>query len=459
MKKIKKIIEPKQQKDFIAEVLASPAYQERCEILFELFRLSREIGRNPKEILGFQAVLAETLIDFQTKKTEFKNEGNDIGVAVTKKLILILNRIADGVVWRMLNFDRVLIQLLSEHSKTGHLDNTAYGDFTIAQQITEKENSIVLINDLTSILRYGDLTIIGNNSISIMENKFGNSSKNNSRSNRQRKSLEGLINFLNTSTRIKEKRKDYIIKVDIPLKTYHADVASAIANAKKAGYSRTDVSDVLAIEAISTKKHDGYFPTGRPFDGVRFISRLDSISIFDKPTTRVAPYGIFPFDHRSCYELITGDTMLVATINLENLKALYNSFGLEFEIPELGEQEMRAYCDFSMAERKKFSNKTRFIVKGNGYHLSVTLDTFGILGLEFLHEEVIVKAHQELMKTIDNLGLSDKELTRFYFSFKGALVHKSRGRHNSSVCVDWLDNLVCLRHTQMRHAVESGTTN
>ena len=40
-----------------------------------------------------------------------------------------------------------------------------------------------------------------------------------------------------------------------------------------------------------------------------------------------------------------------------------------------------------------------------------------------------------------------------------ALVHKSRRRRNPSICLDWLGNLVGLRHTQVRHFVESGATD
>jgi hypothetical protein len=45
------------------------------------------------------------------------------------------------------------------------------------------------------------------------------------------------------------------------------------------------------------------------------------------------------------------------------------------------------------------------------------------------------------------------------WGMRRALVHKSRSRQNSSVCLAWLGNLVRLRHTQMGDSVESGAPN
>jgi predicted ATP-dependent endonuclease of OLD family len=49
--------------------------------------------------------------------------------------------------------------------------------------------------------------------------------------------------------------------------------------------------------------------------------------------------------------------------------------------------------------------------------------------------------------------------SNIYLVFDKALVHKSRSRQNSSVCLAWLGNLVRLRHTQMGDSVESGAPN
>ncbi len=387
-------------------------------MLFDLFRLSREISRNPEDVLAIQAGLAEILMHFQDKKTEFKQEGNDLGIAVVKRLILVLKQIADSLVWRMLGYDRVLVQLVSEHSQTGYLDSTVFGDFTVAQQIIEQENAIVLVNDLTTILRHGDLTIISKDGIALMENKYGKASRHGSRATRQRRRLNELLSFLNTGVRIRENRRDFIIKADVPIRTYHSDVAEAIAQARIQGYHRVDVSSILAIEAVWMKDQSGDFPAERPFENVEHITRFHNLQAFDKPTTRIAPYGIFPLDHQSCYDLITGDVLLVTTLNFDRLRMLYEQFGLQLELPQPSEQEIEKYLSAPIAERKKLMHLGKFTIRIDDYYASLAPDLFGRIGLEFVNEETIAQADRQLLSLVKDLDIADETTTKFYIGYK-----------------------------------------
>lgn len=387
-------------------------------MLFDLFHLSREIGRDPKDVLAIQAGLAEILMQFQDKKAECEQEGNDLGVAVVKRLILILRQIADSLVWRMLAYDRVLVQLISEHSKTGYLDSTVFGDFTVAQQIVEHENAVVLVNDLTTILRHGDLTIISRDGIALMENKYGKASKHDRRATRQRRRLDELLSFLNTGVRIRDSRRDFIIKADVPIRTHHSAIAEAIAQARIQGYHRVDVSSVLAVEAVWTKDQSGDFPAERPFENVEHIARFHNLQVFDKPTTRIAPYGIFPLDHESCWDLITGDILLVATLNFDQLRTLYEQIGLQLKLPQPSEQEIEKYLSAPIAERKKLMHLGRFTITIDDYYASLTPDLFGRIGLEFVHEETIVQADRQLISLVKDLDIADDKTTRFYIGYK-----------------------------------------
>ena len=407
-----------QQADLRGEVLASPDYRERCGILFPLFRLSREIDKTPKDILAIQGGLAELLMQFQEKKAEFRQEDNDLGLAVVKRLILILKQIADSLVWRVLGYDRVLVQLISEHSKTGYLDGTVAGDFTVAQEIVEQEDAIVLVNDLTTVLRHGDLTKIGKDGITLIETKYGKASKRDRRAARQRKRLNELLSFLNTGVRVGEDRRDFILRADVSIRTHHSAVAEAIAQARSQGYHRDDASDVVAIEALWTKNQTGHFPRGRPFEKVDRILQFANLEAFDKPTTRIAPYGIFPLDHRSCWDVITGDIVLVTTLNLHSLQDLYRQFGLQLDLPEPSDQETEAYLSAPVAERMKLIHLYKFTIRSDGCHASLTSDLFGRIGLEFIDEETVVQADRQLMNLVRDLDIADEKTTRFYIGYK-----------------------------------------
>ena len=398
--------------------MVSPAYRERCSLLFDLFRLSREANKDPKAILALQAGLTEILIHFQNKKAEFKQEGNELGLAVVKRLILILKQIADSIAWRVLGYDRVRVQLLAEHSKTGYLDDTVFNDFALAQHIVEQEGAIVLVNDLTTILRHGDITIINEGSYSILETKYGKASSQSGRAIRQRRRLDELIRFLNTGIRTTQDRRDFILKVDIPIRTHHSAAAEVIEQARTSGYHQVIVSDCLAIEALWTKSQSAEFPQERPFRDVEHIVRFHNLDVFDKPVTRIAPYGIFPLDHRSCFDLITGGILLVTTLNFDRLQELYDQFGLVLELPQPSEEERRAYLSAPIAERKKLMYLHKFIVSDGDHYISLTPDFFGRISLELMHEDTIVQTDRQLINLISDLGIPDDRATRFYIGYR-----------------------------------------
>jgi len=405
--------------DLRAQVMASPAYKERCNLLFDLFRLGREANKDPKAILELQVGLSEILIHFQEKQAEFREEDNQVGLAVVKRLILILKRIADSIVWRVLGYDRVLVQLLSEHPATGHLDDTVFGDAALAQQIVEQEGAIVLLNDLTTILRHGDLTIIDEDKgIFVTETKYGKATSRDRRAIRQRRRLDKLIRFLNTGFRVTQDRRDFILKVDVPLRTYHSALAEAIRLARQDGYHQMIVSDCLAIEALSTESQRAEFPQEHPFSEVEHAIRFHNLRIFDKPTTRIAPYGIFPLDDRSCFDLITGNMLLVTTLNLDCLQARYNQLGLILQLPQPSEEEIEAYLSAPIAERKKLMYTYKFIVGDGDHYISLTLDLFGRIYIELIHEGTIVQADRQLINLISDLQIPDDRTTRFYIGYR-----------------------------------------
>jgi hypothetical protein len=404
--------------DLSAEVLASPAYRERCAALFELFQFSREADRDPERILALQAGLIKLLTHFQDKNSEFKKDGNRIGMAVTRRLILILKQIADSVVWRALGYDRVLVQLLAEHPATGHVDITVVNDIATAQNIIEQEGAIVLVNDLTTILRHGDLTIIGKDSYSIVETKYGRATRDNRRAIRQRRKLNELVSFLNTGARITKDRRDFILHVDVPIRTYQPAVADAITQSRDKGYCRVDVSDCLAIEVIYLENQEGTFPRERPFDNVEHIVRSHNLQMFEQAKTRIAPYGIFPLDDRSCFDLISGSVLLETTVNFDGLAKRYERFGLALDIPEPTQQEISAYLSAPIAERKKLMSFGKFKVRDGGHWMTKTPDMFGRISFEFMNEDSFIQADRQLMNLVMDLEIPDDKATRFYLGYK-----------------------------------------
>lgn len=405
-------------KDIRPEVLASPAYQDRCAILLDLFRASREAGRDPHKLLVLQSALGELLGNFQGMKSQFKRESNELGAAVAGCLVLTLKRIADSVVWRVLGYDRVVVQLLAEHAETGHLDDTVFNDLALAQKLVDEQDAIVLINDLTSILRHGDLTIITRDGIAVMETKHGKATRRNVRAIRQRRNLEGLVSFLNTGVRTSASRRDFIVKVDVPIHTYQQALAGALAQARQDGYHQLIVSDHLAIEALWMADESAEFPKLRPFDGEEHILRTNNLQLFHRPATRIAPYGIFQLDDETCFDLTTGNLLLETTLNFDSLQSLYRQRGMFLEIPEPSQEEIETYLSAPIAQRKKIDSSFRIVVSNGIESVVKTPDLFARIHFEFMHEDSFIEADRQLLDLLVNLPIPDNKTTRLYVGYK-----------------------------------------
>jgi hypothetical protein len=144
---------------------------------------------------------------------------------------------------------------------------------------------------------------------------------------------------------------------------------------------------------------------------------LHNLQLFDKPASRVAPYGIFPLDHKSCFDLITGEIILFTTINLDCLQARYNGFGLELDLPRPTKQEIEAYSTASIAERKKLMHLGKFFLRDGDLYVSQIPDySAGRIGIELMHEDTIVQADRQLMNLIKELQIPGQAV-RFYTGY------------------------------------------
>jgi hypothetical protein len=415
------VVEPSEQERNSTrfQILNQPAYQERCEVLFELFEHTRTIGYNPQAVLAFQAGFCELVVGFQEQKSKFKKEGNALGVAITNRLIAVVKRIVDAMAWRYLGFNRVALQLLSEHQQTGHIDDTIDLDFAVAKQAVDSDGSIVIINDLTTALRYGDVTVINKDSIHVIENKTGKGSRRSGHTSTQKKRLNEMLRFINLGVREVNGRRDFILSLDTEVKTHHGAIDSLLSECRSQGCATAYLSDCLAVRALYYNfDGDVTVPETPLFSGVTYLLPFNNLQIFENLPPRFAPYGIFPLSHRNCFDLLTGNIILVAALNLENLARRYKQAGLSFELPNVSDDEMRAYVAAPIHERKKLMDNFRFTVSDGDIILEQTMDRLLWVLLEFLHEDTVIQADQEIIGFIRKLDFWPDKTTRFYVGYK-----------------------------------------
>lgn len=406
-----------QDSSVIAGVLASPAYRERCDLVYELFQHTRQAETNPFAITEMQKALGTLILEFQTKKSEFKREKQPLGVAVTRQLILLLNQIADSMAWRALNYDRVLVQLLSEHQKTGHIDDTIHDDLRQAEKLVNDYGVIVLVNDLTTVLRHGDLTIITGSGFAIQETKHGKASAGNARAIRQKRTLDALRSFLTTGTRSVAGRRDYIFQANVPVQSYHEQVSQIINEAQRKGYYGKQLSNCVGVEALWMDDMQAQFPQIRPFAARSHAVTLHNLQVFDQPKTRCAPFGIFPFDDQTCFALMRGSLLLCVSLNFEALRGVYQRYGLDLVLPQPSDQEIIEYTTSPIEKRKKLMDRGRFTIRDGKRSFSITPDCYGRIWTDLINEETLVQADRQLANMVSELQIPNDKTTRFYVGY------------------------------------------
>jgi hypothetical protein len=226
-----------------AEVLASESYVGFCALLRPLFDRSRKPGLSPIEMIEVQEGLAGFLFGLAEKRKEFKAKSDQIGVLAVKRMELMTKSIADSMAWRALRFDRRAVGALSAHNPTGDIDESTVTDLEIARELATTASSVV-VADLTTILRHGDLLEVRGRRITLRENKRGKSGRRDRRAIRQAREGQSVTELLNTGFRATKYRTDATVRVTVRSQTYHEPVRRLIEGARQEGY----VQAILSVQ-------------------------------------------------------------------------------------------------------------------------------------------------------------------------------------------------------------------
>lgn len=400
-----------------ALILTSPAYREHIKNLFPLYIHSREERSNPKNLLLIQSLLAEVLKLYQDEKRKLEKEKSELDAMLAKRLIKVVQDITDGIAWRTLRYNCLLVQRLASTHKTGYLEETFTKDFDVAAQIIGERGSLVVVNDLTRVLRYGDLTIVDDDRVYIYENKGGEASATDGRASRQKRRLKEFCQFYNTKSRVEKGEQEILTNLDIPFETYLPKVGEAINIAGQEGYCQLQISECLIVEAFSAEQE---IPKAkpRPFNNKKeYILRFDNLQLFSEAATRHAPYTIYPFDNQTCFGLVTGSILLVSYLDIPALQSRFAQSNLSLSFPD-NSQTQSMYENASIGEQKKAVKKLRFIVKDkqNPNTLLLDGDLLALLFIEYLKEDTLIDMVKKLLQQVKP---KKEELIRVYPGFDG----------------------------------------
>lgn len=394
----------------IASQLVTATYDQHRGMLSSFMEGSLRLRHDPAGLLDLQAEMANALLSLQEnqrkleaeKDTEDEDRELEHKVGICKRLQLIIRHIADGIAWRSLNYDRMSIQQLVLKPQTGHIQReTAIQEFTEAGRHLLKTGELIIMNDLTNFLRYGDFTSVGPRGITIHEVKAGVGAAKSGHSQRQKRKLAQVMEFLAAGERRTSEGLQRLVRYKSEPRAHLNDLRDLVATARNKGSAHARLSDCLAadvilIEEMAERLNAGKkSPIHNPFEQSRDSTVFHSLQWFSRFARNLAPYSLFPLPVEDRMDIMTGAVWVVTYFNWGNLLRCLRRRDLLAKLPDRSETARNA--DFLPGQVAKHELDSPLVVarRRNGPTQLISLAALARVFVEFLDEESFADTVEE----------------------------------------------------------------
>ena len=401
------------------------------------FQTASELFGLQRGIIFLLSACEKTVRDGKRLKKEAEETGDvdeQENLAITlpqnKALVSVIQSIADGLAWRVLDFDRAFIRVMSSPKKPrGSVDfSVAYpGMEDVAIRFMYENGSRVVFNDITHYLRIGDLTEIQPSGQVIVHElkKDGRTVKNaytianQSPNAGVSKQLKNLV----TSQKAFDERKIRVgdettifEEVGLPFANNLAAISDLISEARKSFFARRkfgDYLEVLCQDAKATISHSlnhgpqfwRRFDHSSSFDSSDLVVPIDSLASWneedgDFPRNK-APYSIYPFSISDCLGLLSGELLLKSRLNLSALHRMYKANG--WKVSPFGiEQFRQEYEANKHYARDAFAFKgtmKAFTISRNGFNMDLSLAMLFQIATDFVKPDLLLATAEHIYST------------------------------------------------------------
>ncbi|MEX1253128.1 MAG: hypothetical protein WEE64_02190 [Dehalococcoidia bacterium] len=286
------------------------------------------------------------------------------------------------------------MDVLARKAQTGALNlEGTLAELEAAGACAEETGSLVVINDITNFIRYGDFTAVSpDGNVSIVEVKAGKGSSQSGRAARQSRKLSNVTTFLNNRWGHTRYGASAILRHNVALRTHLPSVEQLIGRARETGAANERLSDCLAVDVWCMDRlfADGRKPTRHnPFEQSGQAMTGHSLKSFSSFAPNFAPYSVFPLTARDCADLIVGAIWLVSHFNWGNVVRCLKRRDLQVEVVNDGR------LPFTPGTRQEFALA---VSRGRYQHaFYIPWGELGRIMMEFLSEESFADAIEELL--------------------------------------------------------------
>ncbi|MCJ7508799.1 MAG: hypothetical protein MUO85_08740 [candidate division Zixibacteria bacterium] len=328
-----------------------PFFKLQCWMMSDLLEYQKAIThhKDRKARLHKEIKLEES--SEEKRKIAKEIQESSIHQLIYKLMIRNLKEIADGMAWRLFNYKRTALDIVGATKQ----ESAIHFSTGLEREIFELtkycyESRIALLNDLTSIIDVGDITV-RNPDGKLEFHEIKGSKSSNLRIQRQDEKQKRAVKFLNDGFYKDGERTYRIENIDIASDNYLNGVLNVLKDAKNKGYSSNVLSKYLIVECSYVDLFNGQYSVERvkeksrnirkcwdPKEEVVTLSNIMRLKLYPR---LYAPYSIFPFPEDICIDLISGRAMVFSHINISKIIEILqnNNWGVVREtssVPVLG---------------------------------------------------------------------------------------------------------------------------
>jgi hypothetical protein len=251
-----------------------------------------------------------------------------------------IRQIGDGFAWRSFGYDRFTQQILCANA----VKQTVLADGTVAEleewaSINDQEDRRAIFNAVTNCISIGDITAVdANGSVELIEVKSGKTKSR--RLIRQKNRLKDAAGILTTGSGMVQGRSIIAASAPIVPRNYLPGLKIMLEEAGKSGWSSGLVAPHCYVECVDVGKLAELQQTAPAMEpayklhtkewGPDLASKGCSLDIITF-APNVAPFSIFPFDDRTCIELMIGAKFFTSYINSTEVLRLFTAAGWSIE--------------------------------------------------------------------------------------------------------------------------------
>lgn len=311
--------------------------------LLQLINLDGKSSAQRLEVALSTAILkAEELILYS--KIKFNT---DLEIAYRRRRA-ILKRLADGLAWKFFGFDEHLLRVYAQPDPPGFMaGKSGYSSERLVTEVGYEypEVKFAIQNDITNVLRVGDVTLLlSNGAIFSIEVKASHRKINSPRTKRQIKRYEEIVAYVQAGSGEMVEilgEPQYSVAVPLDQKYYWKDLERIAFRAKQKGAAWQVVDKGVLI--ICHKEYDELklqCLLGRALHDARWIEasvRFGCLSRHADPLDNdilryVTPITAFELDPSILVDLLVGGLDATILVDVNVVKQMFRATGFETEI-------------------------------------------------------------------------------------------------------------------------------